>query len=205
MVNPLLPAHHLAYLDFMHPDQIYINAFRSKNMELIETLYKKIAPKIKNLVLRNNGNETDAADLLQDAMLSIYNKAMTSDFILTCPIDAFIYIICKKNWQKNLYKKQQLRVTIIDNPEYYTLGEDSFAVAENCIREQAQKDLLSEKLQQLGEGCRKLLNLSWEGRRMEEVASILGFSYAYARKTKTECLAKLIMLVRASTLYQSLK
>ena len=90
----------------MHPDQKYIEAILTNNMALLEELYKKISGKIKSLVLHNHGCETDAADLMQDALLSVFNKACTGNFILTCPIDAFIYIVCRKMWIKKLYKKR---------------------------------------------------------------------------------------------------
>ena len=54
--------------------------------------------------------------------------------------------------------------------------------------------LFLEKLNELGEGCRELLRQSWKGIHLNEIAVKLNISYAYARKKKTECMAKLVML-----------
>ena len=38
------------------------------------------------MILQNSGTETDAADIFHDSLMSIYNKAKTVDFELTCPM-----------------------------------------------------------------------------------------------------------------------
>ena len=51
----------------------------------------------------------------------------------------------------------------------------------------------------------ELLQLSWSGKSMEEVAGLLHMTYGYARKRKTECMAKLIKLVKGASQFNSLK
>ena len=62
-----------------------------------------------------------------------------------------------------------------------------------------------EKLNELEEGCRKLLLQNWRGLKLDEVAAMLKISYAYARKRKSECMAKLVMLMKKSPQYEQLK
>ena len=188
-----------------HPDQKYIDALVNNDAVLLEELYQKYAGKIKWMILQNNGSETDAADIFQEALISIYNKAKTGDFVLTCPLDAFLYLICRNKWLNELNKRKTGRVTIKDIDGYNNIGEDSFKVAEECTLQQARKDLLNEKLAELGESCRQLLQLSWSGKSMEEVAEILKVTYGYARKKKSECMAKLVALVKQSSQFNSLK
>src|SRR6476620_11803831 len=102
----------------MHPDQKYIDALLTNDAALLEELYQKYAGKIKWMVLQNNGTEAEAADIFQDALLSIYHKAKTTTFILTCPFDAFLYLICRNKWLTELNKKNISRVTIKDVEEY---------------------------------------------------------------------------------------
>lgn len=87
-----------------HPDQKYVQALVSYDKELLDELYKKYFGKIKWMVLKNNGSEEDAADLFQDALMGIYHKAKLDSFELTCPLDAFLYLVCKKSgsifWRK---------------------------------------------------------------------------------------------------------
>lgn len=188
-----------------HPDQKYIDALLNNDTVLVEELYKRFSDKIKWMVLKNNGNETDAADIFQDALLSIYHKAKTRDFVLTCPLDAFLYLVCKNKWMNELSKRKSHKVTITDTAGYNTIGEDTFRLAEDCRLREARIDLLKEKLSQLGESCRQLLQLSWGGKSMEEVAAILNVTYGYARKKKSECMGKLVELVKQASGFSSLK
>ena len=188
-----------------HPDQKYINALLENDAIILEELYRKFSGKIKWMIIRNNGDETDAADIFQDALLSIYNKAKTCDFILSCPLEAFLYLICKNKWLNTLNKRKTQKVTITDTEGFNHIGEDNFKLAENCVLQQERNNLLTEKLGEMGDSCKNILRLSWSGISMEEVAKQLHVTYAYARKKKSECMARLITLVKQSPRFNSLK
>jgi RNA polymerase sigma factor (sigma-70 family) len=189
----------------MHPDQKYIDALTSNNTQLLRELYEKFHGRIVNMVVQNNGTQTEAADIFQDALLSIYNKARSGEFILSCPLDAFLYLICRNNWLKELEKRKHRGVTFRDPDGYIPISDDNFRLAEECLTHQARKNLLMDKLALLGASCRKLLLLSWDGNSMGEVAEMLQVTYSYARKKKSECMARLIGLVRKSPQFNSLK
>ena len=188
-----------------HPDQKYINALLENDTVVLEELYHKFSEKIKWMIIRNNGAETDAADIFQDALLSIYNKAKAGDFTLTCPLEAFLYLICKNKWLNTLNKKKTQKVTITDTEGFNYIGEDNFKLAEDCLLQQERNNLLTEKLAEMGDSCKKILRLSWSGISMDEVAKQLNVTYAYARKKKSECMARLITLVKQSPKFNSLK
>lgn len=188
----------------MHPDHRYIIALLENDAAVIEEIYRKYADKIKWMILKNNGNENDAADIFQESLVAIYNKARTQDFALTCPFEAFLYLVCKKKWINELNKRKRHGVTFTDTAGY-TTGEDSFQQASLTVQQDDRKTLLLEKFAELEEGCRRLLQLSWSGKAMDEVAAILNVTYGYARKKKSECMAKLVKLVQQSPRFNSLK
>jgi RNA polymerase sigma factor (sigma-70 family) len=186
-----------------HPDQRYIDALRENNVILIDEIYKKYSGKITRMVLQNNGNESNAEDVFQDVLLSIYRRAKDGNFILSCPLEGFLYLACKNTWLNELNKKSH-KVTI-GYSDVYSPGEDSFQMAEQFNLEQDRKSLLAQKLAELCEDCRKLLQLSWSGKPMEEVARILNITYGYARKKKSVCMAELVALVKGSPQFKMLK
>lgn len=188
-----------------HSDHKYIIALLNNDRQLIEEIYSKYSPKIKEMVLKNNGYAMDAKDIFQDALISIHNKAKEQAFVLTCPFDALIYLYCKNKWLKELDKRGIRRVTFLDSDGYNNLGEDSFKLAEACLLKVERRALLMEKLAELGESCQQLLHLSWDGHSMEEVADMLHVTYGYARKKKSECMAKLIALIKQSPRFDSLQ
>jgi RNA polymerase sigma factor (sigma-70 family) len=188
----------------MHSDHRYIVALLNNDTSLIEEIYRNYAGKIKWMILQNNGDENDAADVFQEGLVSIYHKAKTQDFILTCPFEAFLYLVCKNKWINELNKRKSHNVTFTDAAGYIE-GEDGFQQASLVIQQDERKNLLEEKLAELGESCRKLLQLSWSGKAMDEVAAILKVTYGYVRKKKSECMSKLIALVKDSPKFNSLK
>ena len=188
-----------------HPDDKYIDALINNNELLLKELYQKCFGKIRHFIIHNNGTEDDAWDVLQEAMLSIFFKLKQQRFTLTCPFDAFVYIICRNLWIKELRKKHSSGVTKNTDAGYNVVGDDNIAIVEECTRQQARRELWAEKLNELGEGCRELLKQNWRGVRLNEVAENLKITYAYARKKKTECMSKLILLIKQSQKYNQLK
>jgi RNA polymerase sigma factor (sigma-70 family) len=156
------------------------------------------------MIINNNGTEDDAADVFQEALTDIYRKAATGSFILTCPFEAFLVVICKNKWISQLEKKQRQGVTLKD-PVGYDIGTDVFKDAATIKQYNDRKQLLEAQFKALGEGCRELLQLSWTGKAMEEVAALLKMTYAYARKKKSECMGKLTELVRQSPDFKQLQ
>src|SRR4051812_21250772 len=188
-----------------HPDKKYIDALLNDDKIVLKELYTKFFYKIKLMILRNHGCETDAADIFQDALLAIYHRAKKQEFTITSSFEAFLFVICRNKWIKELKKRKPEGVTFKTNGEHIEIGEDSFKQSEECLLHQERKNLILEKLAQLSEGCKKLLELSWSGKNMTEVAGTLNVSYAYARKKKSECMHKLVNLVKQSYQYKFLK
>lgn len=187
-----------------HTDQRYINGLLTNDPKLVEEIYSRYAGKVKGMILSNNGNEDDAADIFQEALIDIYRKAAKGDFVLTCPFEALLVVICRNKWINQLQKKQRSGVTFNDTLGY-TEGTDGLREAEVVQRQNERRSLLEKKFAELAEGCRELLKLSWSGKSMEEVAAALQVSYAYARKRKSECMGKLTDMVTASPDYKHLQ
>ena len=185
-----------------HPDQKYVDALVNNDSVILNLVYKKFLPPIQRMVLQNNGSDDDAYDLFQNALLSIYNKAKTEGFILTCPLEAFLFTICKNRWITELQKRKSQQVTNIDSDRYINIQDDSSQSVEGIT--QARNDLIKEKLSQIGEGCKQLLELNWSGNPLEKVADMLGLTYGSVRKKKSQCMQKLVSLVRNSPMFESL-
>jgi RNA polymerase sigma factor (sigma-70 family) len=188
----------------IHPDNKYIDALLHNDPVLLDELYTRYKDKIKRMVLQNNGSEADAADVFQEALVDIYKKAKNG-FILTCPLEAFLYLVCRNRWLNTITRKKYNNVTFADDEGYSNLvSEDSFANAEQVLIAQNRKDLIDTKLAELGDSCRQLLQYSWGGKKLEEVATLMNTTYMYIRKKKGDCMGKLIDLIKASPDYKML-
>ena len=187
----------------MHIDNRYIIGLRQNNTAIIDEIYKKYYQKIVLFITKNNGDENDAADIFQDALLYIYNRAFAQNFCLTCPFDAYIYMVCKNRWLNALEKRKNTRVTLVEDG-----GFNINIAQQDGIAEMQQKEnkllLIDAAVGNIGEGCANLLKLSWQGLGMEEVGIQLNMTYAYVRKKKSECMGKLIALIKKEPNYKLL-
>ncbi len=186
-----------------HADHIYIEALLTNDSRVLSKLYEKFSHKIVAYVRKNNGNADDAQDIIQETLVTIYNQAKEKKFILTCPFDAYFYLLCKRRWLNELKKRGNNRVTILED-EASIKDEHEQQVEETEIFEQ-QSQLFESKFKELGVKCQELLKATFKIKSMEEVAEFLGVTYGYARKKKSQCMGKLTQLVKNSNEFQQLK
>lgn len=199
-----LTSNYIYSMSSIHPDQKYITALLEHDRVMLDELYARFSPKIRSFVLQHQGSVADAADLFQEALTDIYRKAK-SGFVLSCPLDAFLFLICRNRWLSHLGRKKYNSVTFSEEEGYSNLvSEDSFAVAEEIFLSQHRKALINQKLEELGAGCRDLLKKNWAGHKLEELATLLQTTYNYIRKKKSECMQKLLELIKASPEYKLL-
>ncbi|NOR27946.1 MAG: sigma-70 family RNA polymerase sigma factor [Lutibacter sp.] len=186
-----------------HADQIYIEALLKNNSKVLSEIYLKFSHKIISYVKKNNGNSDDAQDIIQETLVTIYHQAKEKNFVLTCPFDAYFYLLCKRRWLNELKKRGNNRVTILEDDTSIT-EEQEQQVEETEIFEQ-QHQLFELKFKELGAKCQELLKTTFKIKSMEKVAEILGVTYGYARKKKSQCMGKLTQLVKNSSEFHQLK
>jgi RNA polymerase sigma factor (sigma-70 family) len=167
-------------------------------------LYANYAVKIRAMILKNSGTEVDAADIFQEALMAIYQRAKREHFILTCPLESYLYLVCKNRWINELNRRGVRKVTFTDT-EGFSFGEDAFKEAEIVHNQFERRNLLLQMVKELSDGCRQVLELSWSGLSMNDVAKKLHNTYGYVRKKKSECMGKLIELVKSSPRFANLQ
>ncbi|HHC80150.1 MAG TPA: sigma-70 family RNA polymerase sigma factor, partial [Flavobacteriia bacterium] len=176
----------------IHEDQKYIEGLQQNNSFIIQTIYDKFVPKVINYIKNNNGNLNQAQDVIQEILIVIYNQANEKKLQLTCPFDAYFFLLCKRKWLNELKKSSLKEVTI--NDEVLSKDDDAEQLAFETSIFAEKQVLFNEMFQKLGNACKDLLKTTFKIKSMEEVASILGVSYAYARKKKSQCIGKLTKL-----------
>lgn len=180
----------------IHEDQKYIDGLVKNNSFIIQAIYDKFAPKVINYIKQNSGDSDQAQDIIQDTLLTIYNQASEKKLELTCPFDAYFFLLCKRKWLNQLKKTSNKEVTIKE--EILCKGEDAQELAFESELFSKKQALFTEMFNTLGAACKDLLTATFKIRSMEEVAESLGITYAYARKKKSLCIGKLTELVHAS-------
>lgn len=187
----------------LHPDQMYIDGLVQNNSSVIQTIYKKFVPKIKHYIRTNSGDDDEAQDVIQEVLITIYNQAKTKGLQLTCPFDAYFFLLCKRRWLNELKKTSNKEVTLKD--ENVSIDESVQEMAFQTEVFDEKQSLFDEMFQKLGEKCQEVLKLSFVTKTMEEVAAKLNVTYAYVRKKKSLCTGQLTEMIQQSNRYKSLK
>lgn len=187
----------------MHEDHKYIQGLLDNNSILINEIYKKFVPKVIHFVVSNSGDHDKAQDLVQEVLVIIYNQAKTKGLVLSCPFDAYFFLLCKRRWINELKKSGRKEVTIKDENGY---KEESFLDNVHQTEDFEEKQsLFDEMFQKLGTKCQEVLQLSFSINSMEKVAEILQVSYAYVRKKKSLCVGQLTEMIQQSKKFKSFK
>ena len=181
----------------LHKDQQYITSLKSHDSQKIEEIYKNFAPGIKNYLLSRGASADQAGDIFQEAIIDIYKLANDESFVLTCPLEAFLLLICKRKWINIIEKNTRQGVTSSVDEGYVFVADDDRDAVEQHVVALEKESLVIEMLQQISQRCREIIIASYTEKPQQQLANEMGVSYAYLRKKKSICMAELISLVRS--------
>ena len=156
---------------------------------VVEAIYRDNYPMIQSFILNNSGNSDEARDIFQEAMIVVYEKAVSGTFELNCQLKTYIYSVCRRLWLKRLQQLQRYG-SLIEN------AEDSVAVEEDLeLHEKHNADfiLMETAMNKIGEPCKSLLDAYYlQKKNMQEIAADFGYTNADNAKTqKYKCLVRL--------------
>jgi DNA-directed RNA polymerase specialized sigma24 family protein len=69
---------------------------------VLDYLYKKNFKMMTKMVMNNNGNEDEAKDIYQEALIVFWQKASSGNLTLSSKISTFIYSICQISGERSL-------------------------------------------------------------------------------------------------------
>lgn len=187
----------------IHSDQFYIEGLLQNDSAVIKSIYKNFVPKVKNYIRTNSGDDDNAADVVQEVLVTIYHQAKTKGLQLTCPFEAYFFLLCKRKWLNELKKPSNKGVTINDNIVF--TDESAYELVLQSESFDERQSLFDEMFRKLGEKCQEVLKLSFVLKTMEEVARQLNVTYGYVRKKKSLCTGQLTEMIQQSNRYKSLK
>ena len=186
----------------LHQDQFYIDGLVQNNTAIINEIYKKFVPKVKNYIRTNSGNDDNAQDIIQEVLVIIYTQAKTNGLQLTCPFDAYFFLLCKRRWLNEIKKSYTKEVTI--NEDKVSIEDDVQEMTFQTEIFNEKQSLFDEMFLKLGEKCQEVLKLSFITKTMEEVAEKLNVTYGYVRKKKSLCTGQLTEMIQQSSKFKSI-
>lgn len=150
---------------------------------------------IQHFINKNSGNDDDAADVFQNAVLAFYKKIKSGEFKLTCSIQTYLYSVSRNLWLDELRAKKKQQ-TLVDELKIVAVEVDT----PPTVDPDSRIALIAKLMGQLGEDCRKILGLFYFDRmRMKEIAAEMGYANEkVAKNLKGRCMKKLKTLAIAS-------
>lgn len=187
----------------IHPDQYFIEGLANNDSAIIRSIYKKFVPKVVSYIRNNSGDEDQAQDVVQEILILLFNQAKAKQLQLSCPFDAYFFLLCKRKWLNELKKASNKGVTIQDDLTSTNEPTEEM-VAQTEIFEEKQQ-LFDMMFQRLGEKCQEVLKWSFTLKSMEEVAMKLNVTYGYVRKKKSLCTGQLTQWIQEHSSFKTLK
>ncbi len=168
-------------VQFVSTDARVLEMLRQGDEEALVMLYRSNRKPVTAFVLRNNGTHDDAEDMLQEALVVLWERVRSGRFAYTAKLDTFVFATVKNMWMRRLFRKRR---EVSESQDAVDRPDDALSALEEMITREESRTI-REALNELGEPCRELLLLFyWEELPMDEIAARLGFANAETAKSK---------------------
>ena len=170
-------------------EQALLKGLAQNDKIAVETIYRENYSAIQSFVLNNNGSVDEARDIFQEAMIVLYERAMSPSFSLNCQLRTFVYSICRRLWLKRLQQLSKYSAQVDSL-------EDTVPVDEEIEDHEKRNDdfvLMEHAMAKIGEPCKSLLDAYYiQKKSMHDIAAEFGYTNADNAKTqKYKCLMRL--------------
>jgi RNA polymerase sigma factor (sigma-70 family) len=172
-------------------EQLLLRGLAANDTKAAETIYKQNYNTIQTLIVNNNGTYDDARDIFQEAMIILYEKAKSNDFVLMSKIGTYLYSVCRRLWLKRLQHQARYYVhSLNESVEEMVPVEEDIELME---RKNVEFSIMERALSSLGEPCKSLLEAYYlQKKDMLAITEMFGYTNAYnAKNQKYKCLLRL--------------
>ena len=166
-------------------------------------IYELVYPSVRKYIRNNSGNQEDAEDVFQRALLHITTKAKVKNYQPVANFEWYLYGICKNLWLKelNFRKKWATKAEVKE-----VTDESNAKLMALEILEHDRREVYLRNFNLLSDNCKKVLSLFLKKRKQKEIAEELGYSSeTVVRQRVFKCKNKLTKLIQKDASYHKLK
>lgn len=179
----------------MKDSEIIYNLRLGDKSKALKTIYTKYGAKVRKVALSRGASEADFEDVFQEAVMVLYEKAITNSYgDNEMNIGGFLTTVCK-NHLYNMFKKQGYEGKYLEKGDFELKHESDF----KRLLTTERNEFIEKVFEDLGGNCNEVLKLTiYEGYRLKDVAKQLGFASVDVAKTvHYRCKKKLVEKVKS--------
>ncbi len=182
---------------FLNDDARVLDMIRNGDEKALVLLYESNRKMISAFIARNNGTHDDYEDMLQEALVVLWERVRAGRFEYSSKLSTFLFGTVKNIWLRRLAKAKREIPTDLQSDDQ---ADPTGSVLDTMI-ENEETAAVRNALEKIGEQCKKLLLLFyWEECSMEEIAGKLGFANAETVKSKKyQCKKSLEKILKQAT------
>jgi RNA polymerase sigma factor (sigma-70 family) len=166
---------------FLNDDARVLDMIRNGEEKALVLLYESNKKMISAFIARNNGTHDDYEDMLQEALVVLWERVRAGRFEYSSKLSTFLFGTVKNIWLRRLAKAKREIPTDLQSDDQ---ADPTGSVLDTMI-ETEETTAVRNALEKIGEQCKKLLLLFyWEECSMEEIAGKMGFANAETVKSK---------------------
>lgn len=182
-------------------DQNLLDGIFKADNQSVRRIYDDVLPAVIHWVKENNGTESDARDIFQEAIIALFRKTEEGNFILTCTLKSFIRIICRNLWLTRIRNNKKFVGTELDDVEQVSLEKDMIERLEQSEKQQ----LFFKHFDGLGDNCKKIMQWFFDKIPLKKIAEKLDTSESYIKKRKFICKERLVKAIQTDAKFNELK
>ena len=185
----------------MKNQSVYLKALVKGDTNQILKIYEASFPNVKRFVFQNKGNQADAEDVFQKALMQLTVRYKKEKFEIKSSFEAYLFTVCKNLWRRELNKSKN-EVTI-DGVIELKSEERDIAMS---ILEQERWEFFQEKLELISVNCKEILKRFFKKIAYKDIAKELGYNDEnVVRQRVFKCKSKLTQMIKADDRFNELK
>lgn len=186
-----------------YSDKEIRDGISNEDQSILRYLYRRFFPSIRQFIEANNGCQSDAEDVFQEALVVVFVKIRDQQLELTSSFSTYLFAICKHIWLKQLRRGERYRTGENKMPELST--EENDDVWSTFIQNEKRK-LCYQHIEALSSDCKRIIRLFIDGLSITEVAQIMKHkSEQHTKNRRLRCKEMLIRRISNDPRYKELR
>jgi RNA polymerase sigma factor (sigma-70 family) len=181
-------------------NQTLIQGISKQDNKTYQWIYDYWFISVKAYVRKNSGNENDAQDLFQNALLDLYLNIKIGKYKDEQPMKNYFMMICQYKWLNHLRKNKRQQTF-----ELQTQNLEAEDYIEAVLFKEELLNLLEKYLSKMTDSCKAVLSaFYYEKKRLSVIAEENNWTLNFAKKKNYDCRQKLKKVISDDTDYKKM-